>query len=244
MMTTAREDDDRERHGTRNSKAGGPRKSTRKAQEREEDIYRAAARIFHRKGYAATSLQDIADEVGLLKGSLYYYIDSKEDLLYGITRTIHGVAAGNVDATRASGGTATERLKFLIESHVAAFGENMQLIRVFYTDYNALGRERRELVMSERRAYERYAHELIVEGQSTGEFCPDLDARVVNNAILTMVNTVYMWYSTGQQISVDEVAETYSRFAINGLRCAPDHVHQPAGPPLRHSARAASATRT
>jgi AcrR family transcriptional regulator len=226
-MTTTREDPDRERHGTRNSRAGGPRKSTRKAQEREEDIYRAAARIFHRKGYAATSLQDIADEVGLLKGSLYYYIDSKEDLLYGITRTIHGVAGGNVDATRARGGTPTERLQFLIETHVAAFGKNLQLIRVFYTDYNALSRERRELVMGERRSYERYSYELIVEGQSTGDFCPDLDARLVNNAILTMVNTVYMWYSEAQQISIDEIATTYSQFAINGLRCAPGHVHAP-----------------
>ncbi|MEO5902349.1 MAG: TetR family transcriptional regulator, partial [Ilumatobacteraceae bacterium] len=65
-MSTASEEPDREMHGTRNTKAGGPRKTTRKARAREEDIFRAAARIFHRKGYAATSLQDIADEVGLL----------------------------------------------------------------------------------------------------------------------------------------------------------------------------------
>ncbi|MCU1502671.1 MAG: TetR/AcrR family transcriptional regulator [Ilumatobacteraceae bacterium] len=212
-------------HGTRNSKAGGPRKSTRKAQAREEDIYRAAAQIFHRKGYAATSLQDIADEVGLLKGSLYYYIDSKEDLLYGITRTIHAQASANADATRVLGGTASDRLRFLVESHVATFGKNLQLIRVFYTDYNALSAERRGLVMAERRAYEQLSRELIEEGQATGEFCLDLDARVMNNAILTMVNTVYMWYSEGQEIGVDEIARTYGSFTINGLRCPPEHDH-------------------
>ncbi len=213
-------------HGTRNTKAGGPRKTTRKARAREEDIFRAAARIFHRKGYAATSLQDIADEVGLLKGSLYYYIDSKEDLLFGITKTIHALASANAAATRERGGTATEQLRDLIESHVASFGENLQLIRVFYTDYNALSADRRELVMGERRAYEQYSRELIEEGQRTGEFCPDLDSRVMNNAILTMVNTVYMWFTEGQEITVKQIAGEYGTFAINGLRCPADHDHR------------------
>jgi AcrR family transcriptional regulator len=224
-MSTTGEEPEREVHGTRNTKPGGPRKSTRKARAREEDIYRAAARIFHRKGYAATSLQDIADEVGLLKGSLYYYIDSKEDLLFGITTTIHALARANAEATRARGGTATERLRDLVESHVASFGKNLQLIRVFYTDYNALGAERRAFVMNERRAYEQYMHSLIDEGQRTGEFCPDLDSRVMNNAILTMVNTVYMWYSEGELITVQDIAKDYANFTLNGLRCPADHVH-------------------
>jgi AcrR family transcriptional regulator len=224
-MSTASEEPDREMHGTRNTKAGGPRKSTRKAQAREEDIFRAAARIFHRKGYAATSLQDIADEVGLLKGSLYYYIDSKEDLLFGISQTIHALASANAAATRAHGGTAAVQLRNLIESHVASFGENLQLIRVFYTDYNALSAERREFVMSERRAYEQYSRDLIEEGQRTAEFCPDLDSRVMNNAILTMVNTVYMWYVDGQDITVQQIADEYAEFVINGLRCPPGHSH-------------------
>src|ERR1700712_790290 len=216
----------RERHGTRHTSAGGPRRSTQKAQAREDDIYRAAARIFHRKGYAATSLQDIADEVGLLKGSLYYYIDSKEDLLFGITKTIHALASANAAATRDRGGTASEQLRDLIESHVASFGENLQLIRVFYTDYNALSAERRELVMGERRAYEQYSRDLIQEGQHTGEFCPDLDARVMNNAILTMINTVYMWYVEGQEITGPQTAEEYARLVLTGLRCPPSHSHR------------------
>jgi AcrR family transcriptional regulator len=216
---------ERQRHGTRQTSAGGPRKSTAKAQAREDDIYRAAARIFHRKGYAATSLQDIADEVGLLKGSLYYYIDSKEDLLFGITKTIHTIAAANVAATHARGGTPAAQLRDLIETHVASFGENLQLIRVFYTDYNALSSDRRQFVMNERRQYEQFSRELIEAGQASGEFCPDLNTRVMNNAILTMINTVYMWYSEGQEITVREIATEYANFAINGLRCPVEHDH-------------------
>src|ERR1700755_2876691 len=53
----------------------------RQRRNRSQDVLEAAVRVFHKKGYASSSIQDIADEVGVLKGSLYHYIDSKEDLL-------------------------------------------------------------------------------------------------------------------------------------------------------------------
>ena len=213
-----------ELHGTRHTGAGGPRKSTRKAQAREEEIHHAAARIFHRKGYAATSLQDIADEVGILKGSLYYYIDGKEDLLFGITQTIHRLAAENAERVAATEGTSSERLRLLVELHVASFGVNLEMIRVFYTEHGALGPERRREVMAARRRYEQLALGLITAGQATGEFCPDLDARVANNAILTMVNTIYMWFD-GTSGDLDAIATQYGEMVLASLRCPPGHVH-------------------
>jgi AcrR family transcriptional regulator len=218
---------ERERHGTRQSSAGGPRRSTQKAQAREDDIYRAAARIFHRKGYAATSLQDIADEVGLLKGSLYYYIDSKEDLLFGITETIHRLAASVADATAALDDGPSEKLRFLVEQHVASFGVNLQMIRVFYTEYEALGPDRRRVVINERRRYESAVLGLIEDGQRDGEFCPDLDARVANNAVLTMVNTIYMWFDDRRD-DLPAIAEQYASMVLGSLRCPPEHDHPPA----------------
>ena len=218
---------ERERHGTRQTSAGGPRRSTQKAQAREDDIYRAAARIFHRKGYAATSLQDIADEVGLLKGSLYYYIDSKEDLLFGITQTIHRLAASIAEETAGLDDGPAGKLAFLIEQHVASFGVNLEMIRVFYTEYEALGPERRGLVIAERRRYESTVLGLIEQGQRDGEFCPDLDARVANNAVLTTVNTIYMWFDPRRD-DLPAIAEQYASMGLRSLRCPPEHDHAPA----------------
>ena len=225
----------RQPHGTRSS---GQHRSTRKAQAREEAIYRAAARIFHRKGYTATTLQDIADEVGILKGSLYYYIDSKEDLLFGITETIHRLAADNADLAAGVDGTCADRLRFLVERHVASFGVNLEMIRVFYTDHGALGPERRRHVMGERRRYEQFARGLITDGQRAGEFCPDLDARVANNAILTMVNTIYMWFD-GTNGDLEAIARQYAAMVLGSLRCPPDHDHGlSATAPVRPARRA------
>src|SRR5947207_409360 len=74
---------------------------SRPPRRRQQEILEAAARVFHEKGYESTSIQDIADEVGILKGSLYYYIRSKEDLLYEIIRDIHDDAiayVGHIDS--------------------------------------------------------------------------------------------------------------------------------------------------
>jgi AcrR family transcriptional regulator len=207
---------------TRRSRVRPP---SRRWLEREQEIYEVAAEIFHKKGYAGTTLQDIADAVGLLKGSLYYYIDSKEDLLYRITQVIHGNARAILDETRALDGTPCEKLYALVKGHVLSFGARLTFIRVFYTEYAALTGERREEIMGERRQYAGYVDELIAAGQADGSFCPDHHVRIVRNAILTMINSVYLWYRPGHDEPIEAVATAYANYTIAGLRCPPEHDH-------------------
>jgi AcrR family transcriptional regulator len=213
--------------GTRAGKrGGGPRKTTAKAEAREAEIYRAAAQIFHRKGYAATSLQDIADEVGILKGSLYYYIDSKEDLLYGITKSIHDDSMALLKQVQAMDATPAQRLRSLIELHVARFGRNLTMIRVFYVEYGALQGARKAPIVRDRRRYQAFVEQLIAEGQQAGEFCPDLDPFVAANALLTMANSIYMWFKPGQATDIATVGTTYGEMAVRSLTCPPEHRHR------------------
>lgn len=203
-----------------------PRPSSPKALKREQEIYELAAEIFHRKGFAATTLQDIAEAAGMLKGSLYYYIDSKEDLLYRITISIHEDARANLMRAHAVDGPPAEKLHALVEGHVLSFGRRLNWIRVFYTEYGALSGERRREIMDERHGYERFVENLIRKGQADGSFCPELPLRIVTNATLTLINTVYLWYRADAGTPIETVAKTYADFVIRGLRCAPDHSHQ------------------
>jgi AcrR family transcriptional regulator len=211
-------------HAPRSRRARA-RQPTARALEREQEIYDVAAEILHKKGYAATTLQEIATAVGLLKGSLYYYIDSKGDLLYRITRKIHDEAMANLEAAQAAPGPAAARLHHLVEGHVLAFGRRLTSIRVFYTEYAALPVDRRREIMTDRRRYEDYVAELLVAGVADGSFCPDLDVRIIGNAILTMINTVYLWYRPGRDDPIERVATVYADYALEGLRCAPTHDH-------------------
>ncbi|MFV0523136.1 MAG: TetR/AcrR family transcriptional regulator [Acidimicrobiales bacterium] len=215
-------------HDSTTNPATAPRRARRpsaKAQRREQAIYDAAAEIFDRKGYAATSLNDIGEAVGLLKGSLYYYIGSKEDLLYQITRTIHDGAMANLEAARAAGPDPETQLAALVVGHITVFEERNTWIRVFYTEYGHLTGERRQQTMALRRRYENYVEGLIRAGQDTGVFCAAKDPRVMSNAILTMVNSVFLWYRPDRDDRLDGVAEAYAEFILGGLRCPADHDH-------------------
>lgn len=201
------------------------RRSTAKGRRREQEIFDAAADIFDRKGYAAATLAEIGDAVGLLKGSLYYYIESKEDLLYHITRTIHDGTLANLETAEAAGTDPTDRLRTLLHGHVASFESRMTWIRVFYAEYSHLSRARRAEIQRVRRRYEEYVQGLIVEGQASGAFCPAIDARVIGNIMLTTVNGVFLWYRPGRDGTLAEIADAYTDFLLNGLRCPVDHAH-------------------
>src|ERR1700757_1955455 len=95
----------------------GPKRAQRKSSEvREPEIIAAAGDAFRRKGYANVSIQEIADSVGLLKGSLYYYIDSKEDLLFAVISELDGRALNLLEQIYKSDLPAIERLAEVVET--------------------------------------------------------------------------------------------------------------------------------
>jgi AcrR family transcriptional regulator len=197
-----------------------------RAQAREEEIYAAAAHIFCKHGYVAASLQDIADAVGILKGSLYYYIDSKEDLLFGITKQIHEYSRENLEASQAHEGSAEERIKAFVLGHILSFDmQDVSWVRVFYTEYQFLSGERYDEIVAHRHEYEAHLRVLIDQGKCEGFVCPDVDTWLAATGILTMINSVYMWFQRKGRLSIADVAAGYTRMAVQGLRCPPGHAH-------------------
>ncbi len=201
-----------------------------KSRASEERIYAAAAALFDRKGYAATSLQDIADEAGMVKGSLYYYIDSKQDLLIAITRRIHDEALHNLERSEAFVGDARVRLTHFIEGHVLGAGGNgsdamIPWVRVFYTEFRSLDGRRLDDIMEQRHAYERHMQSLVDDCKAEGWACPELDSRLATTALLTMVNSVYMWYDRRHGDDLASIAAGLRHLAVQGLTCPPEHDH-------------------
>ena len=149
-------------------KARGGRPASSRGRKKEEEIVAAAARIFNEKGYAATSIRDIADAVGLLKGSLYYYVPSKEDLLYKIIVAVHSGAMANLRQAAETPGTALDRLVALIRGHLRHSGNNLVMIRVFYVDFTHLSPERHARILVDRDRYERFLTDIIEKANGTG----------------------------------------------------------------------------
>jgi AcrR family transcriptional regulator len=190
-------------------------------------IQQAAAEIFREKGYASTSLQDIADSVGMLKSSLYYYIDSKEDLLFAISQHIMGIGRANLQRSLQRSGPAAERIGAFIRDHITSFEEEIGWERVFRAEFHELTGDRYEEVLTSRRTYEHHLCDLIDQGRTEGIVCPDLDTWLMMTLIFSMANSVYNWFEPGGRLSLAEVTRTCTRATLNALACpaAQDHTH-------------------
>jgi AcrR family transcriptional regulator len=193
--------------------AGG----SRKRRNRERDVINAAIDVFWRKGYAASSVQDVADAVGVLKGSLYYYIDSKEELLFRIVEDVHQQSRRILDEVVALDGPPLQRLGNYIERHVQWYLENVEEVSVYFRDWRYLSGERLEIVTERRRGYDRVIRELVVAAQRAGEVDPGVDPKYASFFLLAAVNHVPDWYRRGAGDSPAEIARTYASLTIGTL---------------------------
>ncbi len=184
--------------------------------ERYQQILDAAADLFFRKGYGATTTQDVADAVGMLKGSLYHHIGSKEDLLVGIIDDVHAAAMERLSLAREREGSHLERLRWFARDHSAYNCRNIAQIGVYFREFEALAGERRERVGRDRRTYDRFVRTLIEAGQANGTIRPDLDARIAANSVLALGNWVYQWFDADAE-DPDATAERVADLAIHML---------------------------
>jgi AcrR family transcriptional regulator len=199
---------------------------SRAPRRRQREILEAAARVFHEKGYESTSIQDIADSVGILKGSLYYYITSKEDLLYEIIQGVHQEALKNLDLIASLEGTALQKLRAFVVVHVRHNAENLVRMGVFFKDFRSLSPERRRIIVAERDRYDAFVRGLIRAGQEEGTICPDLHPKLTGITILGMLNWIYQWYRPDGEMSAAEIAIDYADFVVAGVSCNPK-THRP-----------------
>ena len=182
-----------------------------------DDIVSAAAKVFRTKGYHAATVRDIAEEVGLLKGSLYHHFESKEALLYLVVkepiaqmfRTIAEIAAADL--------SATAKLRRAILAHLEAFDRHYPHLFVYLRERELVKRRFREMIGYSPKDYERCWQQILREGVESGEFRPDLDIQVTSYGLLGMLNWLYKWYDPHGRLSVQQVAEQFTTLALAGL---------------------------
>lgn len=201
---------------SKSAAGGGDSRSPRK---RDAEVLEAAARVFYERGYGNASVQDIADEVGILKGSLYHYIDTKEDLLFRLLEGVHDDVQGILEDVQAIPDLAPlDRLHLYVSRQVEFNVRNLTRISVYYHDVERLSAERREAIYTLRRHHEVFAMSLIREAQERGEIDADQDPRLLANCIFATIIWVYRWYQPRGKFRPVDVARTSADFAISGLR--------------------------
>jgi len=199
-------------------RAGEQKPRARNHEDRWTDIIERAGAIFYRKGYEATSLQDIADAVGMLKGSIYYYIKTKEDLLYElVTRAQDMFEATLEEDEETAQSAAPVRLRAFIGRWMALTSREREWGLVAEREFTRLSKRRLRRVIERRDELSGYVKDIIRQGIVEGAFDPDTDESVGAAAIFELMKTSHLWHRPSGPLTMVELGDWYATFAIRGL---------------------------
>lgn len=192
------------------------------AAERWQQITRVATDLFRRKGFSSTSMQDISDAVGLLKGSLYYYIDSKEDLLFEILRDLHKDGERIIAQVEFGSGEPLTQLRVYLK-RAAVFGAlNADRLSIFLRDFHYVPAERQSEIISERKMYQRTVSALVTEAKELGLTPSHLDISLAATLISGAVAGVHEWLHPDGPRPLDQAAEDIAEVLTNSIRNPPE----------------------
>jgi AcrR family transcriptional regulator len=205
----------------RNRRLPGPRPSAELAERRRKEILDAAAELFFKKGFAATSMDDVAASLGHTKGVIYHYFHSKNDLLLGIFIDVQeesGLAFRAIMQSSCSASESIERLiAFLADKMVHAKWRYAFLYS--YEVEQALSAEQAQLVMQKARDNIAPVVAIISAGMSNGEFVR-ADAVIVARLVLGAVLEIGRWYDPAGRVPFDELRNSISRLIFCGIKQA------------------------
>lgn len=189
---------------------------TQRKPSREDQLLATATRLFKEQGYHNTSMQDLADALGLQKGSLYYYINSKEELLHQLLERATSFLAAGIDEIYAASLPPAEKLRWALEAHAVTMMEHLDLVSVYLQEYRSLPPSRLEEVLAVRKHYERVLMQILEDGITAGDFRP-VNVKMAVFGLLGMVNWTHQWFTPGGEFSAQEIAAMLADLALGGL---------------------------
>ncbi len=182
----------------------------------DAEIIAAATRIFREKGYHATSMQDIAEAVGLLKGSLYHHISSKQELLLKVFENGMQVATERLEEVACAELPPAEKLRQAIVRHIELITEDLDQATVSLMEARALTLKQRRRLIAQRDYFDGLFQGIIQDGIDAGVFRP-VDATLITFALMGMHNWLVLWYREDGRLSPREIAAIFADLVLNGL---------------------------
>ncbi len=201
-----------------------------------ESLLAVAVTVFNERGYDGTSMEDLSRRLGISKSSIYYHVDSKEELLsLALDRALDGLFAV-VDEVRVSDIPAIERLARLVRASVAVLAERLPYVTLLLRARGNTSTEQRAL--ARRREFDQIVADLVKEAERDGDIRPDVDPAITARLLFGMINSLVEWYRPDRldtaASGATELADAVCAVAFDGLRVRrPDR----AGPSERAGAR-------
>lgn len=181
----------------------------KKAAKRREDILRSASLVIAKQGFQHATMEDIAGELLMTKGSLYYYFKNKQDLLFHCHNLILSQALQMMEEIKAEDISAKEKVEKAIKGHVAIAIEEKEIFNLIIRPEQIFSDEHIELIVEKRDRYTDYFDQFIEEGIRNGEFTLK-QKKMARMMILGAVNWTQVWYSDSGEFDKEELQNIYA----------------------------------
>jgi AcrR family transcriptional regulator len=191
----------------------------RRSDQRWNDVLVAAAEVFRRMGYSQARLEDVAQEVGISRATLYYYVGTKEELLVAlledpiaeVTAGLKKVAAQDLSASEKLAGALREYLH-LLEEHPTLF--------IFLSEniHNVMSGPEADEIRANADSYGRVLTKIVTDGQKSGEFRDDIRPQVAVLGIIGMFNWMHRWYVPSGKESLSAIGEDFVTMSLAALQ--------------------------
>ncbi|MGN6211384.1 TetR/AcrR family transcriptional regulator [Parafilimonas sp.] len=190
---------------------------TAKDVSRKEVILKAAAALFHAKGYKAASMRDLAEMVGVEAASLYNHIRSKTELLHDICFNVANVFWEHLNKVEVSDGRPIEKLETLLRFHIKQMIENFQEVYISDREWRYLTDPYLSNYQNQRRTYRKRFAAIIEQGIEKGEI-NKIDASTAVLIVLHAVSGIESWHRSKIKVSGEELEENMITILIDGLK--------------------------
>lgn len=193
-----------------------PRNGTQKSHDRAQEIYLTAAQLFFEKGFESTSVSDIAAALKMTKAGLYYYFESKQELLFRIvTHGLDSVKDAVLDPANIIE-DPEERLRFILMNHARLAAEGNHAVIIISHEINALTFDQRVNVQNRRREYFEFVRNTLVALNAEGKM-RDLDITTATFTLFGMILWLPRWYRSSGKQPVEKVCRDVCDMALSGL---------------------------
>ena len=184
---------------------------------RKDQIVHVAAELFSQKGYAATSMRDIAEHMEMEAASLYNHISSKEEILHTICFSMADRFINAIEEVNDIYFNGEEKLRMAVKNHVGILTENIEEAQVFLKEWRHLGEENLNAFIQLRDRYEDGIESILQTGIDENVF-QEVDKKFAALNILSSVNWIVEWYRPKGKMTPEEIATKLSDFMLTGLQ--------------------------
>ena len=182
----------------------------------KDQIVAVAQNMFRSNGYAATSMREIAKEVGVEPASIYSHFKSKDEILKHICFKIADEFFEVQEPISNSISNPVIKLKRMITEHISVIMHNLDAATVFFIEWSFMKDSDLTEFVKMRERYEKGFRDVIQEGITSGDFRM-MDVNFTVRLLFSIMNGIHEWYKPKGKVSPDEVGEKMSRFILSGL---------------------------